>query len=700
LQGVEQKTLLPFIRSTTELTKGTGASKLMFLQVPDNVTIKLQSYIQRHRLTANTIMQGVWSLLLHRYTGSNEIVFGVIVSGRPDDLARVEQRVGMYINTLPLHSSIKEEEGIVEWLQNLQQDQISSRQFQHTPLFDIQEWTGIQGDFFDSLLVFQNYPLSKLISSGEWALQVGNVEVYEQNNFPLTVTIRGTEQISVEFRYNSELLKESYVEEIRGHFHNVLQQIVEDNKDVKPGDIKLLTSTEEHQLLSEYNTSKVLYPKGKSVTDLFELQVEKTPSANALRFEKTSLSYQELNERSNQLAHFLRSRGVKEETLVPLCMERGLDMVVAMLAILKAGAAYVAIDTDFPADRISYMVEDSGASIAVSSSNSRSKLEDAGIDIIAIDEDWIEINQHKKDNLKLSQPNDLAYVIYTSGSTGNPKGVMIEHRSLVDYVYGLQQRVPVVSECQSFALVSTIATDLGNTVIYSSLLLGGCLHVFSKEAVSDAELLQRYFKLNQIDCLKIVPSHWKALSADEQLLLPNKLLVFGGEALQAGVIESIRLSGSSCQVVNHYGPTETTIGKLLHVVEKDRQYKGTVPIGKPFSNTRIYVLSKEGQPCPVGIPGQLFIAGDGIARGYVNNTSLTAEKFIQDPFSKDGSLMYSTGDLVKWLPDGNIEFIGRVDNQVKIRGYRVEPGDIESVLQQSDLVSQAVVLAREDKEGI
>ena len=286
LQGVEQKTLLPFIRSTTELTKGTGVSKLMFLQVPDDVTVNCQSYIQRHRLTANTVMQGVWSLLLHRYTSSNEIAFGVTVSGRPNDLVRVEQRVGMYINTLPLHSRVTEEGGIIEWLQDLQQAQISSRQFQHTPLFDIQEWTGIQGDFFDSLLVFQNYPLSKLISSGEWALQVGNVQVYEQNNFPLTVTIRGTDQISIEFRYNSELLEESYVEEIRGHFEAVLQQIVENNKDVKPGDVKLLTITEEHQLLSEYNTSKVDYPKDKSVTELFEIQADKTPAASAVMFKK------------------------------------------------------------------------------------------------------------------------------------------------------------------------------------------------------------------------------------------------------------------------------------------------------------------------------------------------------------------------------------------------------------------------------
>ncbi|MEO6720285.1 MAG: amino acid adenylation domain-containing protein, partial [Ferruginibacter sp.] len=295
-------------------------------------------------------------------------------------------------------------------------------------------------------------------------------------------------------------------------------------------------------------------------------------------------------------------------------------------------------------------------------------------------------------------PKDLAYVIYTSGSTGKPKGVMIEHGSLVDYVFGLNEKTKI-DQCRSFALVSTIATDLGNTVIFSSLVFGGALHLFSKETVSNAAVLYQYFKANQIDCLKIVPSHWKALGEDEKLLLPKKLLVFGGEALQAEMVEDIGLSGSNCTVVNHYGPTETTIGKLLHVVNDSNKYSGTIPIGKPFSNTQVYILSKELQPCPVGVLGQLYISGDGIARGYLNNDGLTKEKFIPNPFSKDGPVMYATGDLVKYLPGGDILFAGRVDDQVKIRGYRVELGEIESVLQQSALVKQAVVLAREDKQG-
>ncbi|MFN2440794.1 MAG: amino acid adenylation domain-containing protein, partial [Chitinophagaceae bacterium] len=418
----------------------------------------------------------------------------------------------------------------------------------------------------------------------------------------------------------------------------------------------------------------------------------------------------------------LRSIGVTQDILVPICVERSLAMIVGILGILKAGGAYVPIDTDLPEERIRYMLEDTSATIVVTSKESRSKIQaTAGVELIELDA----INYHLPSindqlfpqgginrqpstvNGQLSstnyhqpttRPHHLAYVIYTSGSTGKPKGVMIEHKSLVDYVFGLKQKIQI-DKCCSFALVSNIATDLGNTVLYSSLIFGGALHLFSKEAINDSDILHRYFREHAIDCVKIVPSHWKALSIHEKLL-PVKLLIFGGEALQAEVAENIKLSGANCRIINHYGPTETTIGKLLHVVEPDVKYNATIPIGKPFSNTKVYILSKELELCPVGVPGELYIAGDGLARGYANNSDLTENKFIQNPFNKRSkSLLYRTGDLVKYLQDGNIEFIGRIDEQVKIRGYRIEPGEIESVLQQSALVSGAVVIAREDNNG-
>jgi len=435
----------------------------------------------------------------------------------------------------------------------------------------------------------------------------------------------------------------------------------------------------------------------KSFIDLFEEQVLKTPENIAVVFEQEQLTYHSLNAHANRLANQLRNKGVTDESLVPLYIERGINMMVGMLGIMKAGAAYVPIDTDFPQERISYMLQDTAAKIVVSSAVSAPKLPAmTGLDIIEMES----VPDSPEDNLSTKVlPGQLAYVIYTSGSTGTPKGVMVEHHNLVDYIVGLTDKIKI-NECRSFALVSTIATDLGNTVIYASLATGGTLHLFTKESVSNTTLLHRYFAAHQIDCLKIVPSHWKVLNLDDRLLLPAKLLIFGGEALPEKMVENIRATGTQCQIVNHYGPTETTIGKLLHLVELGTKYEYTVPIGKPFSKTKVLVLTKNLKLCPIGVPGQLFITGDGVARGYLNNPELTKEKFIPNPFSKQGiSLMYSTGDLVKYLPDGNISFIGRVDNQVKIRGYRIELGEIEMILQQCNLVSQVVVLAREDKQG-
>ena len=363
----------------------------------------------------------------------------------------------------------------------------------------------------------------------------------------------------------------------------------------------MLSPLEQELLSKGFNQSQVEFPSAATVVSLFEQQVLKTPANLAVVFEQEKLSFSQLNERANQLA----SQLIKDDSVVgrfiPICMERSADMLVAMLAIMKTGAAYVPIDIDFPAERISFMLNDLNAQFIVSSRRSSQRLKElfsSTINIIETDGNWKDVSDLASLNPAVRPaPNDHAYLIYTSGSTGQPKGVMITHRNLVDYVFGLNARTGI-DKCHSYALVSTIATDLGNTVIFSSLLFGGALHIFSKETTGNAAALHRYFRLNSIDCLKIVPSHWQALNLDEKPLLPLKLVIFGGEALPAEVVEHIKLTGSACTIVNHYGPTETTIGKLLHVVDKEKVYNDTVPIGQPFSNTNVYVLDKAGQLVP------------------------------------------------------------------------------------------------------
>ncbi|GAA3937011.1 hypothetical protein GCM10022209_34820 [Chitinophaga oryziterrae] len=682
LEGINEGSLLPFIGTAVSRTKGGGAYRKKTVLIDRTATSRLSAYAQRHHITTSTLMEGVWAYLLYRYTGRQDVTYGITVSGRPDDLERVEQRVGLYINTLPLHTKVEEGKRITAWLQELQTGQLESREYQYAGLNDIQQWSGVQGDLFDSSITFQNYPVNEVLSAREWLLQIKNVDVNPHTNYPLTIIISISAETSLLFSYNSVLLDEVYIEKIAAHFRQVLEEITT-HESGTIGAIELLTPVEKEGLL---RATSVTSPQETTITDLFEAQVLRVPTATAVVYEEGSLSYQELEERANQLAHHLRRKGVEAGTLVPICMERSLDMLAGIMGILKAGCAYVPIEPDFPSERINYMLSDTGAKVVVSSCADKLP---GNIEVITMDDIYMEPVSRLPRKYIADQ---LVYVIYTSGSTGNPKGVMVTHDNLSDYVAGLSSTLPI-KECASFGLLSSIATDLGNTVIYASLATGGALHVFSKAAINDAEEIDRYLSRHPVDCVKIVPSHWKALSC----FLPEKLLIFGGEALDGRVIDTIRSSGSGCMVVNHYGPTETTIGKLLHIVDKNAVYEQNVPIGKPFSNTVTYVLSPSGKLCPVGVPGELYIGGTGVAAGYLNNEGLTAAKFVANPFG--AGILYRTGDQVKYLPDGNMLFLGRIDDQVKIRGYRVELGEIESVLSKCPLIHQAVVVAKADGDG-
>ncbi|MCX2449841.1 amino acid adenylation domain-containing protein [Pedobacter sp. PLR] len=439
-----------------------------------------------------------------------------------------------------------------------------------------------------------------------------------------------------------------------------------------------------------------------TILDLFAEQVKSVPHQTAVLFEGHALSYQELDQISNRLAHYLIRKGIQKETLVPICLNNPESMLISILAVFKAGAAYVPIDEDFPLARMKYMVQDSAASLVITDLKSLPFLTAAsGLQVILADEDWTIAAESPDTAVQLTiDPDQAAYVIYTSGSTGLPKGVLIEHHSLTDYVLGLATHLPL-SSCKNYAVGATMATDLGNTAIFSALTLGGTLHLFSKENFNTPEYIHPYFRDHTIDCLKIVPSHWKSLALDGQDLMPQQLLIFGGEALSASMVKEInRPVSNTCRIVNHYGPTETTIGKLLHLVNETTVYDHTIPIGKPFTNAKVYILNPEFREAAVNEPGEIYIGGAGLARGYLNRPDLTAERFVKDFFSEEpGARLYLTGDLGKKREDGEIEYLGRIDDQVKIRGYRIELGEIESILQTAPGIKQGVILARENKLG-
>lgn len=448
---------------------------------------------------------------------------------------------------------------------------------------------------------------------------------------------------------------------------------------------------------------KVYVPgaENKTILDLVAEHTTKTPDAIAIVFEEKQLSYRQLDQRSAQLACYLQQAGIKKETLVPVCISDPMEMVVGILGILKAGGAYVPVDPDFPADRIQYMIKDTSAEVVLSDSRSAHFLAAAaGSHIILTDLQKEEISSMPAViDITAIKPGNLLYVIYTSGSTGQPKGVLIEHHSMVDYVHGLYDHVPL-SACKTYALGTSMATDQGNTNLYSSMVFGATLHLFTKDNFNNVEYIHQYFSDHSIDCLKLVPSHWKSLSLDGKDLLPKQLMILGGEALHTTVItDYLTRVPQSYTLINHYGPTETTIGSLLHVIDPANPYHHTIPIGKPFSDETVYLLDADLNEVQGDETGEIYIGGSGVARGYLNRPELTDEKFVKDIFKRENARMYRTGDLARRIFDGNIQYLGRIDDQVKIRGYRIELGEIESVLQKAPGVKQAVVMARENNTG-
>ena len=681
-----------YLRPPVQSTKG---NKIDFT-IDEELLSGLQLLSQQQDVTLFMTLLSGFKVLLHRYSGQEDISVGTPMANRT--LKEVEELVGFFVNTLVLRSEVNSNIKFIEFLQQVKATALEAYEQQDVPFEKVVEAVVKERDMgrnplFQVMFILQNVP--ELSNAALAQVQVSR-ELYESSTsqFDLTFNIRETANgLNGAVEYCTDLFNAQTIVRMIRHYKELLNSIVKEPNE-KIGLLPMLTWEEEQQLLVEFNDTKVDYPKDKTVIELFEEQVAKTPESIAVVFEKEQLTYRELNERANQLAHYLRSRGVKEETLVPICIERSLEMIVGILGILKSGGAYVPIDPAYPEDRINFMLEDTGAVIVVSSQESRSKLQSIkGIEVIELDTDWKTISTQSTYNLQINVlPHNLAYVIYTSGSTGKPKGVMIEHRSLANLLISVLNDIDFRADC-SILSVTTFSFDISYLEIYVPLISGGKLIVVPREVAIDG------FKL--VDRIaQFCPTHMQGTPATWQLLLvtgwENKealKMLIGGESVKESLKNQLTQRG---RVYNLYGPTETTIWSTIKVLETDVK----VSIGKPIANTSIYIVNDQLQLCPLNVTGEICIGGQGLARGYLHLPELTEEKFIQNPLSsKDGERIYKTGDLGCWLPDGNIEYLGRKDDQVKIRGYRIELDEIVSVLQQSGLMRQAVVLARENKDG-
>ncbi len=672
------------------------------VHLPHELIESLQSLSRSEGATLFMTLLTAFQSLLHRYTGQDDIVVGTPSANR--NYTEIEDLIGFFVNTLVMRTNVSGNPVLRDLLKRVRKDSLDVYAHQDLPFEKLVEALQPERDqsrnpIFQVLFALQNVPDRHLELSG---VKLNIMEMEEtKTKFDLELYLsEKAEGLKCTFMYNTDLFNASTIERMAGHYQIVLESIVADI-DQKLSDLPLLTKAEQNQILVEWNKTKIDYPEDKCVHELFEEQAEKIPDAIAVFFKDQKLTYKELNSRANQLARYLRTRGVGPGVMVGLYIERSMEMVVGLLAIIKAGGIYIPLDPSYPMQRITYMLEDSEAAVLVTQESLIEQLPASGLEVVRVDSDWTEIEHEQTDNLTTSSgPEDLSYVIYTSGSTGKPKGVGIPHRALVNFLWSMK-REPGLTERDVLLSVTTLSFDIAALELFLPLIVGAKIVLVGRDVAMDAHRLIAELVGRGVTVMQATPATWRLLLQADWKGSPNLKVLIGGEALAEELANE--LLPRCAELWNMYGPTETTIWSTIWRVASDRE---RVLIGRPIANTQVYILDRNMQPVPVGVSGELYIGGKGLAREYLKRPELTSERFVVNPFQnfpRNGdnasTLIYKTGDLARWLLDGQIECLGRIDHQVKIRGFRIELGEIESVLVQHPGVGEARVIVREDSHG-
>ncbi len=694
LQGFTNPTRLQLNRDEAQILPQPETYHEQQCCLSATITAALQSQAQQYHLTLSTFVQAAWALLLSRYTDESEVLFGATVSGRPPTLSGVESMVGLFINTLPVRVKIPTATPLWQWLRQLQTQQVERSQYSWCPLVEIPAISEIPQELplFESIVVFENYPHDTSLSNPGGSIQITKRRVIEQTNYPLTIIAVPGQELSLRILYNGSRFDGETIKRMMGHLVTLLEGMVT-NIEQTVAEIPMLTATEQRQILVWNDTQKD-YPH-KCIAQLFEEQVERTPDAVAVSFQSQELTYQQLNCQANKLAHHLQKLGVKPEVRVGICVERSLSMVIGLLAILKAGGAYVPLDPRSPQERLNYMLSDSQASVLLTDSS----ITLSGQPLTVVCLDTSNFCQNSQENPASGViPENLAYIIYTSGSTGKPKGVAMSHRSLVNLLYWQMDESAL--SCAKTLQFASISFDVSFQEIFSTWCCGGTLLSITEKLQKDGFALLQLIAQEKVErlFLPFVALQQLAHAASITQSYPASLrqIMTAGEQLHiTPVLVNFFKELSGCTLQNQYGPTESHVVTSFTLQDAGSSWSPLPPIGRAIANTQIYILDRHLQPLPIGIPGELYIGGVAIARSYINSPELTAEKFI----AKDGSRLYKTGDRARYLPDGNIEFLGRIDNQVKVRGFRIELGEIETVLAAHPQVKEAVVIAIDQPEG-
>ncbi|NER93306.1 MAG: amino acid adenylation domain-containing protein [Symploca sp. SIO1B1] len=682
------------------------------------LTEQLKELAQEEGATLYMTLLATFQILLFRYTSQEDILVGSPTSGRTrPEFAPI---VGYFVNQVVMRADLSKNPCFKDLLLQVRQTVIGAFSHQDYPFSLLVQRLQSEQDpsrspLFQAYFLLQKSPKSQdtqkilfsstktLIDWGGLAVEPFALEQYE-SLYDLTLEMVENDLSLLGFlKYNTDLFDKQTMARMVSNYQTLLAGIV-DNPQQRVGQLPLLADTQQ-QLLGEWNNTAVEYPQDTCIHQLFENQVELTPDAVAVVFGNQQLTYKELNEQANQLAHYLQSFGVKPETLVGLCVERSIEMMIGLLGILKAGGAYVPLDPSYPQQRLAYMLEDAAVPVLLTTESLLEFLPKHKAATVCVDSDWSKIALHSHRNpLSRVTPENLVYVIYTSGSTGKPKGVQIHHQSLVNFLVSMNSYLGLTS-LDTFNAITTISFDIAALELYLPLIVGASVVVVSREIAMDGNRLLPQLLQSEATVMQATPATWKMLLTSG--LSNHKLgikLLSGGEALPAQLAAQLLPIGM--EVWNLYGPTESTIWSTIHQIGNKPQHAEDsniiTPIGRPIANTEIYILDQYLQPVPIGVPGELHIGGIGLARGYLNQPELTQEKFIPNPFESSQSQsqrsrLYKTGDLARYLPDGKIDYLGRIDNQVKIRGFRIELGEIESTLIKHPEVQEAVVIAYSDQ---
>ncbi len=655
----------------------------------------LSSLAKKLGVTLNTVMQGIWAFLLSRYSGEDDVLFGSTVSGRPPDLAEADKMLGLFINTLPVRVRLPHRTPFSKWLKGVAEQQADMLQFEYTPLVKIQKWSDVKGGtpLFESIFVFENYPVNAAMAEGDGEIEISEIESREETNFPLTVVGGPGDQVLVRIVSATEHFAKESVRSVLNQFETVADQLVA-FPDRMIDDFDLLSHGERQRLVVDWNATGKPQAQSLLVHEMIAARAKSTPDAIAVSFGASTLAYGDLNSRANRLALRLRALGVRPEVIVGICLDPSFEMIIAALAVLKAGGAYLPLEPAFPEERLRYMIADSGIRILIANPGLPILQQLSRITVVSVDDHSDKTSETTGDLERWGFPESLAYVIFTSGSTGRPKGSMLVQSGFANLVtkwireFSMDEQSRVLNFF-SFCFDGSIMT------IFTTLAAGGTLVLLDREELMSPRELCTALRDLRISHLLLTPS---VLSLAPQENLPDlRNIMVGGEACPADVA---RRWATGRSFVNAYGPTETSVVATHYHTGEDLTAGASVPIGRPLDGVQIYMLDRNLNPVPRGVTGEVFISGVGVGRGYLHQSALTAEKFLPDPFSqKPGVRMYRTGDRARFLSDGNLEFQGRVDDQVKIRGYRIELGEIESIVRQTPGVKEALVIVRDDSVG-